>query len=167
MISDDALVLDTFPSKGVAMIGAGYIAVEFAGIFRGFGAEVHLVYRGEQPLRGFDGDVRAAVVDNLKARGMHLHPGSHPVRYDERQGMQPHTCSGVTLISLSTVMMRVRVYMLHGTASSAGMASTRCFTRWTGTPWSTAWTSAPSSWPPAAHPGQPTWASRCHALVRV
>lgn len=80
MISDDALVLDTFPSKGIAIIGAGYIAVEFAGIFRGFGAEVHLVYRGEQPLRGFDGDVRAAVVDNLKARGMHLHPGCHPVR---------------------------------------------------------------------------------------
>lgn len=81
MISDDALVLDTFPSKGVAIIGAGYIAVEFAGIFRGFGAEVHLVYRGEQPLRGFDGDVRTAVVENLKARGMNLHPHSHPVRY--------------------------------------------------------------------------------------
>lgn len=81
MISDDALVLDTFPTKGIAIIGAGYIAVEFAGIFRGFGADVHLVYRGDQPLRGFDGDVRTAVIDNLKTRGLNLHPGSHPARY--------------------------------------------------------------------------------------
>lgn len=80
LISDDALVLDTFPTKGVAMIGAGYIAVEFAGIFRGFGAQVHLMYRKDLPLRGFDGDVRAAVVDNLKSRGMHLHPNTHPTR---------------------------------------------------------------------------------------
>ncbi|HEY0424075.1 MAG TPA: FAD-dependent oxidoreductase, partial [Rhodopila sp.] len=47
IISDDAFYLKTMP-RHVVMVGSGYIAVEFAGIFRNLGAEVHLVYR--QPL---------------------------------------------------------------------------------------------------------------------
>ena len=42
----------------IVIIGGGYIAVEFAGIFAGLGSEVHLVYRQELPLRGFDEEVR-------------------------------------------------------------------------------------------------------------
>ena len=46
--SDEALDLKTLPET-VVIYGSGYIALEFAGIFNGFGAETHLVYRGELP----------------------------------------------------------------------------------------------------------------------
>lgn len=54
--SDDALELEDCPKK-ILIIGGGYIAVEFAGIFNGFGADTHLVYRADRPLRGFDEEV--------------------------------------------------------------------------------------------------------------
>ena len=51
--SDDALVLDHLPVDApILIIGAGYISVEFAGIFNGMGAKVHLVYRKDYPLAG-------------------------------------------------------------------------------------------------------------------
>jgi glutathione reductase (NADPH) len=60
------------------MVGSGYIAVEFAGIFRALGAEVHLVYRQPLPLRGFDGDLREALAEAMAADGIHLHHGVVP-----------------------------------------------------------------------------------------
>jgi len=51
--SNEAFYLDTFP-KRVVVVGGGYIAVEFAGIFNGLGSNVDLLYRGEQVLRGFE-----------------------------------------------------------------------------------------------------------------
>ena len=50
--SDDALVLDDLPDAPIVIVGAGYISVEFAGIFNSFGAEVHLVLRKDLPLTG-------------------------------------------------------------------------------------------------------------------
>ena len=50
--SDDALVLDDLPNSSIVIVGAGYISVEFAGIFNGMGADVHLVYRKDYPLTG-------------------------------------------------------------------------------------------------------------------
>ena len=64
--------------KHVVMVGSGYIAVEFAGIFAALGAEVHLVYRQPLPLRGFDSDIREAMQEALIAQGITLHPGSLP-----------------------------------------------------------------------------------------
>jgi hypothetical protein len=52
------LVPSQVPQR-IVIIGGGYIAVEFAGIFAGLGSEVHLVYRQDLPLRGFDEEVRA------------------------------------------------------------------------------------------------------------
>jgi glutathione reductase (NADPH) len=66
--------------KRVAIIGSGYIAVEFAGIFAGLGAHVDLVYRQPLPLRGFDHDMREAMVEALGAQGVSLHPGCRPVK---------------------------------------------------------------------------------------
>jgi len=51
IISDDAFFLPKMPER-VAIIGSGYIAVEFAGIFQALGAETHLIYRQPLPLRG-------------------------------------------------------------------------------------------------------------------
>ncbi|CAM8924431.1 unnamed protein product [Rhodiola kirilowii] len=71
--SDEALSLEDLP-KRVVILGGGYIAVEFASIWRGMGAEVHLCFRRELPLRGFDDEMRAAVSRNLEGRGIILHP---------------------------------------------------------------------------------------------
>ena len=51
--SDDALVLDELPDAPILIVGAGYISVEFAGIFNSFGAKVHLVLRKDLPLTGW------------------------------------------------------------------------------------------------------------------
>ncbi|KAJ6810412.1 glutathione reductase, cytosolic-like [Iris pallida] len=73
--SDEALSLDELP-KRVVILGGGYIAVEFASIWRGLGANVDLFYRKELPLRGFDDEMRAVVAKNLEGRGINLHPGT-------------------------------------------------------------------------------------------
>jgi glutathione reductase (NADPH) len=52
--------------------GGGYIAVEFAGIFNGLGAETTIVYRGPNILRGFDEDVRVHLADELERRGIRV-----------------------------------------------------------------------------------------------
>ena len=72
--SNEALNLGHRPDQ-VIVFGSGYIAVEFAGIFNGFGAETHLVYRADQPLRGFDQDLRDGFAEAASARGIHMHPG--------------------------------------------------------------------------------------------
>ena len=72
--SNEALDLTTRPAEMV-IYGSGYIALEFAGIFNALGTTVHLVYRGDMPLRGFDEDVRAHMSEALQGRGIHLYPG--------------------------------------------------------------------------------------------
>jgi glutathione reductase (NADPH) len=67
--SNEVFHLQELP-KRVIVAGGGYIAVEFACIFRGLGADVTLVYRGEQILRGFDHEVRAQVRKEMEARGI-------------------------------------------------------------------------------------------------
>ncbi|KAF3457662.1 hypothetical protein FNV43_RR02320 [Rhamnella rubrinervis] len=71
--SDEALSLEEFPKHAV-VLGGGYIAVEFASIWRGMGATVDLCFRKELPLRGFDDEMRAVVARNLEGRGINLHP---------------------------------------------------------------------------------------------
>ena len=72
--SNEALDLKQFP-KDILVYGSGYIALEFAGIFNGFGARTHLVYRGDLPLRGFDEDIREQMAVALAERGIILHSG--------------------------------------------------------------------------------------------
>jgi glutathione reductase (NADPH) len=58
--------------RRIAIVGAGYIAVEFAGIFNGLGARVDLVLRRDRVLRGFDEECRTFVHDSLKESGIKL-----------------------------------------------------------------------------------------------
>jgi glutathione reductase (NADPH) len=81
IISDDAFYLKTMPQH-LVIVGSGYIAVEFAGIFRALGAEVHLVYRQPWPLRGFDHDIREAMAEAVSAQGVILHPASTPAKLE-------------------------------------------------------------------------------------
>ena len=69
--SNEAFYLESFPER-VAVVGGGYIAVEFAGIFKGLGAETTLLYRGPLFLRGFDGGVREFVATELAQKHVDL-----------------------------------------------------------------------------------------------
>lgn len=69
--SNEAFHLPTMPER-IAIVGAGYIAVEFAGIFNGLGAKVDLVLRRDRVLRGFDEECRTFVHDALKESGIKL-----------------------------------------------------------------------------------------------
>jgi len=77
IISDDTFFLPKMPET-IAIVGSGYIAVEFAGIFQALGAAVHLIYRQPLPLRGFDQDLREGLAEALAAQGVTLHPGCIP-----------------------------------------------------------------------------------------
>ncbi|MEJ1978968.1 MAG: glutathione-disulfide reductase [Acetobacteraceae bacterium] len=77
IVSDEAFHLPALP-KRVVMMGAGYISVEFAGIFAGLGAQVELVCRPPLPLRGFDHDIREALAEALRGQGVKLHCGTVP-----------------------------------------------------------------------------------------
>ena len=83
LISDDLFTLKALP-KRVVVLGAGYIAVEFACILKGLGAEVGLVHRAPLPLRGFDEDIRSAATEALMAQGITCHAGVSPVRIEAR-----------------------------------------------------------------------------------
>ena len=76
--SDEALALQSQP-KRVLVIGGGYIAVEFAGIFAGLGSETKIAYRADLPLRGFDEEVRSTVATNLEGRGIEVMAKVNPV----------------------------------------------------------------------------------------
>ncbi|AXF21955.1 glutathione-disulfide reductase [Burkholderia pyrrocinia] len=70
--SREALSLAALPAR-IAVVGGGYIAVEFAGIFNGLGSQVDLFYRGEKILRGFDDDVRQFLTDEMTKQGVTIH----------------------------------------------------------------------------------------------
>lgn len=67
--SNEVFDLPQLPRR-VLIVGGGYIAVEFAGILNGLGAQVTLCYRGEQVLRGFDDDVRGHLHDEMVKKGI-------------------------------------------------------------------------------------------------
>jgi glutathione reductase (NADPH) len=79
--SNEIFDLATFPAR-LVVVGGGYIACEFASIFRGLGAEVVQLYRGAQILRGFDDDVRAFVADEMRKKGVDLRTHAHVERLD-------------------------------------------------------------------------------------
>lgn len=70
--------------KRIVILGAGYIGVEFAGIFSGLGAETWLSWRGDMPLRGFDDDLRKRFMTEAD-KHCHLLPGTTPEKV-ERSG---------------------------------------------------------------------------------
>ncbi|HWK43682.1 MAG TPA: glutathione-disulfide reductase [Stellaceae bacterium] len=83
--SNEALELPSLPRR-ITIVGGGYIAVEFAGIFNGLGVEVTLALRGDLPLTGFDQDVRTAVAHELRARGIEIRSRTEFTRIDPRAG---------------------------------------------------------------------------------
>src|SRR3712207_3888314 len=83
--SNEVFHLERFPQR-ILVIGAGYIAVEFAGIFAGLGSRVTLLHRGDKLLRGFDDDIRTALAEAYQKRGIDLALGLTMSRIEERAG---------------------------------------------------------------------------------
>ena len=73
--SNEAFHLERLPER-VLVVGGGYIAVEFAGIFNGLGSKTSLAYRGEQILRGFDRDLRHFLAAELGKKGIEIRLGA-------------------------------------------------------------------------------------------
>ncbi len=92
--SDEALDLKALP-KRVLIVGGGYIAMEFAGIFGTLGSKVTVAIRAEQVLRGFDHDVRAALTEELARRGIEVRPRTRLASIDKGpQGLVATTADG-------------------------------------------------------------------------
>ncbi|HYH21507.1 MAG TPA: glutathione-disulfide reductase [Azospirillum sp.] len=83
--SNEALHLGHLPHS-ILIIGGGYIAVEFASIFRGMGVEVTIMIRGEDLLNGFDDDIRVALAQELRNRGIEILARTKPVKVEEGPG---------------------------------------------------------------------------------
>lgn len=69
--SNEVFYLPELPQR-VAVVGGGYIAVEFASIFNGLGVETHLIHRRNRVLRGFDDDLAEHLVRGMSAKGVNL-----------------------------------------------------------------------------------------------
>jgi glutathione reductase (NADPH) len=87
--SNQIFDLENFP-KRLAIIGGGYIAVEFAGIFNGLGSQVTQLYRGPLFMRGFDEDIRAHAAMEIKKSGVDL-------RFEARVKSISKTADGLLL----------------------------------------------------------------------
>nr|WP_319516785.1 glutathione-disulfide reductase [uncultured Cohaesibacter sp.] len=95
--SNEVFNLEKLPER-VVVVGAGYIALEFAGIFNGLGAETTVLYRGEEILRGFDDDVRETLHEEMENRGVQIltHDNLASVESHD-EGLTVTTTSGRTL----------------------------------------------------------------------
>jgi len=83
--SDGFFALEEQP-KRVAVVGAGYIAVELAGVFNALGSETHLIIRGETVLRTFDPAIQDVLTPWMEKTGVHLHKSSKVVKVVGEKG---------------------------------------------------------------------------------
>src|ERR1700719_3503940 len=93
--SNEALDLPQLPRR-IVIVGGGYIAVEFAGIFRGFGSEVVELIRRRDVLRRFDDDLRVALAQEMRGRGIEIRTRTQVARIekDPRGGYTVVTTGG-------------------------------------------------------------------------
>jgi glutathione reductase (NADPH) len=97
--SNEAFHLSELP-KRVVIQGGGYIALEFAGIFAGYGSDVTVIYRGDNILRGFDEDVRRHVRAEMEKRGITVITGCTVEKVDKHgKEFSTHLSSGSSIAS--------------------------------------------------------------------
>ncbi|SEE77003.1 glutathione-disulfide reductase [Bradyrhizobium erythrophlei] len=97
--SNEAFHLKELP-KRIVIQGGGYIALEFAGIFAGYGSDVTVVYRGDNILRGFDEDVRKHVRAEMEKRGITIITGCTVAKIDKHgRDFTTHLSSGSSIAS--------------------------------------------------------------------
>jgi len=102
--SNEAFTMDDLPQR-IMVIGGGYIACEFAGIFAGLGAKTTQVYRGDSLLRGFDEDVRSAVDKGQAINGIDVKFGQSPSSIKKIGGGLKVSFADGTQIATDMIMM--------------------------------------------------------------
>jgi glutathione reductase (NADPH) len=112
--SNEAFNLPKLP-KRLVIVGGGYIAVEFAGIFHGLGVETTLVYRGEKILRGFDEDMRDGLTEALVRRGIKVITGQTiDSIFEDADDYQVKLSDGVGLVADQVMLAIGRVPNVAG-----------------------------------------------------
>ncbi|HFI0830491.1 TPA: glutathione-disulfide reductase [Streptococcus suis] len=84
IVSDDVFAWEKLPTS-VAVIGAGYIAVEMAGLLHGLGVQTDLFVRGNRPLRNFDNYIIQALMEEMERTNLPLHTGKTPVSLEKTE----------------------------------------------------------------------------------
>lgn len=85
LTSNDILELTRVPER-LLVLGSGYVAMEFASIFRAMGSDVTVAFRAPMPLRGFDNDLRRRVAELFAGRGIRLVSGFQPASLSREGG---------------------------------------------------------------------------------
>jgi glutathione reductase (NADPH) len=101
--SNEIFDLPTFPRR-LVVVGGGYIACEFASIFRGLGARVTQLYRGEQVLRGFDDEVRHFLAAEMRKKGVDLRTHADVQRIDRGAAGLQVTLKDATVLEADAVL---------------------------------------------------------------
>ena len=117
--SNEALELSDLPRR-VLVVGGGYVAAEFTGIFHGVGSKVILAYRGEQILRGFDLDVRQHLHQELLRKGIDIRLGCDVAGIERR----PDGALEARLVAAgatATVVVDAVMYATGRHANTAGL----------------------------------------------
>jgi len=103
--SNEIFDLAVFPRR-LMVVGGGYIAVEFAALFQRLGAEVTLILRGPNVLRGFDDDMRAGVRDALARAGVTIRFGVVPKRFERKpDGSLVATLTDGAMVEIDQALM--------------------------------------------------------------
>ena len=120
MVSDDVFDLKELPRR-LAVVGSGYIGLEFACVFHGLGSEVGIIYRNELPLRGFDNDIRATLKEALAVQGIRQHAPRQLARLDRAgDGGVAVTLDDGSRIEADAVLLATgRAPNLHGLGCDA------------------------------------------------
>jgi glutathione reductase (NADPH) len=101
--SNEAFHLEKLP-KSIAIVGGGYIAVEFAGIFAGLGVDTTLLYRGPKILRGFDEELRDHLTQELFKRGIDVVCNAVPTAIEKRRSRFSVTLKDGNTVETGLVM---------------------------------------------------------------
>jgi glutathione reductase (NADPH) len=101
--SNEAFHLERLPAR-ICIVGGGYIAVEFAGIFNNLGVETVLIYRGEKILRGFDDDLRDHLTAEMRKKGIEFRLGCDVAKVERSGDGVRVTCNDGTVFGAGQIM---------------------------------------------------------------
>jgi glutathione reductase (NADPH) len=118
--SNEAFHLQRQP-RHVLVVGGGYIAVEFAGIFKGLGTHTHLVHHGDEILRGFDREIRERMRHEMQKRGIDVHLKTSVVEIRAEDGRKRVRLSDHTELVVDEIM-----FATGRRPNTAGLGLDRC-----------------------------------------
>ena len=101
--SNEVFDLKNFPHR-ILIVGGGYIASEFSGIFNGMGAEVTQVYRGNRILRGFDSEIRDHLTEAMIDRGIYIKCSNNVIKCKKNLNQLAVTLSDGSIIETDCVL---------------------------------------------------------------